>query len=87
MLGVIGVEQFEDLITDIPSSKRSPKIRLPPATPELNLTRELAAVAERNHHAGVYSCFLGGGAYRHFIPAVVKRIVSRGEYMTSYTPY
>ncbi|MBI4219943.1 MAG: aminomethyl-transferring glycine dehydrogenase subunit GcvPA [Chloroflexi bacterium] len=87
MLSVIGVEQFEDLIADIPSSKRSPKLRLRPATPELDLVREMAALSDRNHHAGVYSCFLGGGAYRHFIPAVVKQIVSRGEYMTSYTPY
>lgn len=87
MLEAIGVEQFEDLIHDIPSHKRYPTLKLRPAASELELGREISAMAEANQYPGPYSCFLGAGAYRHFIPAVAKRIVSRGEFMTSYTPY
>lgn len=87
MLAAIGVEQFEDLIQDIPSGKRYPSLKLRPAAAELDLGREISAMAEVNQYPGPYACFLGAGAYRHFIPAVSKRIVSRGEFMTSYTPY
>jgi glycine dehydrogenase subunit 1 len=87
MLTEIGVERFEDLIQDIPSEKRFPKLRLRPAAAELDLAAEMAGMAAQNRHAGEYACFLGAGAYRHFIPSVIKRLVSRGEFTTSYTPY
>jgi len=87
MLAAIGVEQFEELVLDIPSEKRFPKLKLRPAAAELDLAREIGELAARDQHAGRYACFLGAGAYRHFIPAVVKRLVARGEFMTSYTPY
>jgi len=60
---------------------------LPPAMTELELTQHMAALAGRNIHAGQRVCFLGGGSYDHFVPAVVDAIASRGEFYTSYTPY
>src|SRR3990172_3590026 len=84
MLSWIGVERFDDLIQDIPSDKRFPRLKLRPAAAELDLGREIAEMAAQNQHAGAYGCFLGAGAYRHFIPAVVKQTVARGEFMTSY---
>jgi glycine dehydrogenase subunit 1 len=47
----------------------------------------MSALAAKNDHAGNKVCFLGGGSYDHFIPAVVDALASRGEFYTSYTPY
>jgi glycine dehydrogenase subunit 1 len=61
---------------------------VPPALTEIELTRHLQELAARNRPAGVSAvCFLGGGSYDHFIPAVVDAIAGRGEYYTAYTPY
>ena len=47
----------------------------------------MAQLAAKNAHAGSKVCFLGGGSYDHFVPAVVDEIAGRGEFYTSYTPY
>jgi glycine dehydrogenase subunit 1 len=62
-------------------------LAIPPAMSELELTQHMTALAARNEHAGSKVCFLGGGSYDHFIPAVVDEIAGRGEFYTSYTPY
>ena len=87
MLGSIGADTVQDLFQDIPSRFRSPSLQLPTALSELELRQELEALGSANAVAGEYISFLGGGAYRHFIPAVVRAMVSRGELLTSYTPY
>src|SRR4029077_20681709 len=46
-----------------------------------------AALAKKNRAAGEAVCFLGGGSYDHFIPAVVDAIAGRSEFYTAYTPY
>jgi glycine cleavage system P protein (glycine dehydrogenase) subunit 1 len=88
MLDRIGVAAVDDLFADIPGAFRIEGLDLPAALPELDLTREMATVAARNVVAanGIAS-FLGGGAYRHFIPSTVGHIISRSEYYTAYTPY
>ncbi len=53
----------------------------------MELTAHLAELAGKNSHAGQKVCFLGGGSYDHFIPAVVDDVAARGEFYTSYTPY
>ena len=58
-----------------------------PALTELELTQRMTALAGRNSRPASEVCFLGGGSYDHFIPAVVDTIGSRGEFYTSYTPY
>ncbi len=87
MLKAIGVSSVEELFQDIPAAYRNPVLDLPPPLPELELKREMEELARKNWTSGDYACFLGGGAYRHYVPAVVRQIVSRGEFMTSYTPY
>ena len=87
MLRAVGVADLEDLFTDIPQEHRNPPLDLPGPLSELELRREMEEYASRNHHAGEYACFLGAGAYNHFAPSVVRAIISRGEFLTSYTPY
>jgi glycine dehydrogenase subunit 1 len=88
MLDKIGAASIDDLFVSIPPSlalKRD--LSLPPALTEWELTRHLTALASRNSSADEVVSFLGGGAYDHFIPAVVDSIASRSEYYTAYTPY
>jgi glycine dehydrogenase subunit 1 len=88
MLEAIGAVSVEDLFASIPSSLRCQRpLEIPAALPELELTQLAQRLAGRNGHADSLVCFLGGGSYDHFIPAVVDHLASRGEFYTSYTPY
>jgi glycine dehydrogenase subunit 1 len=87
MLAAIGVASSDELFADIPPEFRIEGLSLPPALSEPELVRELSALAERNRAAGAMPCFLGGGAYRHFIPSVVGEVIGRSEFATAYTPY
>ena len=87
MLVTIGVGAAAELFADIPSQHRNPALNLPPPLSEPELRRELSRMAAANRPAGEMPCFLGAGAYRHFIPSVVNHIISRGEFVTAYTPY
>ena len=87
MLDAIGVASVDDLFVDIPLAHRNPHLDLPDPMSELELIREMEGMARENVVPGEYACFLGAGSYRHFIPAVVRHLASRGEFLTSYTPY
>ena len=88
MLKTIGVEKFEDLLSAIPKEARfKGKIDLPEPLSEFEVTKLLKEIAQKNEHTGTHTCFLGGGAYDHFIPAAIDHIISRSEFYTSYTPY
>jgi glycine dehydrogenase subunit 1 len=87
MLAAIGVGSSDELFADIPPEFRIEGLSLPPALSEPELARELSALAERNRPAGAMPCFLGGGAYHHFIPSVVGEVIGRSEFATAYTPY
>jgi glycine cleavage system P protein (glycine dehydrogenase) subunit 1 len=88
MLAAIGVRSLEELFAMVPADLRLRRpLDIPPAMSELELTQHMAALAAKNAHAGNKVCFLGGGSYDHFVPAVVDEIAGRGEFYTSYTPY
>ncbi len=87
MLKTIGVDRLEDLFADVPAAYRFPKLDLPPALTEMEVVAEMQSLAGRNQPVGGLTSFLGAGAYNHFIPAAVDAIVSRGEFLTAYTPY
>ncbi len=63
------------------------ELALPPALSELELARHMHQRAGENLSAWNAVCFMGGGCYDHFIPAVVDALSSRPEFVTSYTPY
>jgi len=89
MLQAIGVEKIEDLFADIPEKFRHPKhIDLPPPMTEMEVAEELQHLAEANDNVRDHLlCFLGAGAYYHYIPSVIDHILRRGEFYTAYTPY
>ena len=88
MLGVMGLHSVEQLFEDVPASVRLRReLDLPPALSEWELMRDVRAMADMNASTLTHASFLGGGAYEHYIPAVVDAIVSRGEFLTAYTPY
>src|SRR6478672_4647058 len=88
MLQAIGVSSMDELFAGVPAELRLKRaLELSPALSEMELTQHLQSLAARNAHIGKKVCFLGGGAYDHFVPAIVDAIASRGEFYTSYTPY
>ena len=87
MLDAIGVESVDRLFEDIPAGYRNPPLDIPPPLSELELRREIEAMAGRNLVPDEYASFLGAGSYRHYVPAIVRQLASRSEFMTAYTPY
>ena len=87
MLAAIGCAHIEELFADLPSSIRNPRLELPDRLSEPELARTLKKLADRNHVPAPEKSFLGGGCYRHYIPATVDFVLQRAELYTSYTPY
>lgn len=87
MLEVLGIKRPEELFEVIPGSLRFPPVPLGPALTEMEVTGEVERLAAMNRPVTGLPCFLGAGAYRHFIPSALGAIVSRGEFATAYTPY
>lgn len=85
MLSAIGVDAIEDLFDEIPEKLRSNQLpRIPAAIGEMELLREMHSRARQDE---IRLCFIGAGAYEHHIPSVVPELISRGEFLTAYTPY
>lgn len=87
MLSTIGVKKLEDLFTNVPPDERFPKLNLPPALTEMEVSVEMQDLAWANNTTRDMACFLGAGAYNHYVPAAVDAILRRGEFYTAYTPY
>ena len=88
MLATVGVESVEELFRDIPAGVRLDRsLDLEPPLAEQEIAAHLEELARRNVHSGVELSFLGAGIYDHYVPAVVNTALSRGEFLTAYTPY
>ena len=88
MLKAIGISGIEELFSDIPSEvKLDRKLDLPPPMSELELRKHLSELAGKNTTTDDMVSFLGAGVYDHYVPSVVKHIISRSEFYTAYTPY
>jgi glycine dehydrogenase subunit 1 len=87
MLATVGVESIADLFQDVPAAHRFPKLALPPPLSEMEVLHELQLMADADDDLRHFSCFLGAGAYHHFVPSVVDFLLQRSEFFTPYTPY
>lgn len=88
MLASINMGSIDDLFTDIPEElKLKRELNLAEPRSEQELRRDLDNLAAKNLNIESYPCFLGAGAYDHYIPAVVEDMLRRSEFYTAYTPY
>ena len=88
MLAAVGVARVEELFETVPEANRLNRpLDIPASMNELELTRYALEIAGRNQSAGTEICFMGGGFYDHFIPALVDQLAGRSEFYTAYTPY
>jgi glycine dehydrogenase subunit 1 len=88
MLERIGAASVDELFGSIPAELRLKRpLNVPPALTEIELSQHMQELANWNQSATDAVCFLGGGSYDHFIPAVVDAVAGRSEFYTAYTPY
>jgi glycine dehydrogenase subunit 1 len=85
MLQEAGVSSFSELYVDIPRELLVERLDIPDGCSELEARRRMEKLAAENKI--FRSIFRGAGAYNHYIPALVKQITSREEFVTCYTPY
>ena len=87
MLKEIGVNNFQDLLDDLPQNYLWPNINLKEMLSEPELTEYFKETSKLNNVVNTNTSFLGAGAYNHYIPSTVQAMIQRGEFLTSYTPY
>src|SRR5450432_1615131 len=88
MLDKIGVTSVDALFKMVPDAFQLRRaLSVPESLAEMELQRHMSELAGKNISADDAVCFLGGGAYDHFIPSVVDAVASRSEFYTAYTPY
>src|SRR5579862_7712694 len=86
MLSAIGVPSLEDLFSHLPAEVRLNRpLNIAPGQSEYEIVDYFRARGDEN--ANGYASFLGAGVYQHYRPVLVDTVVSRGEFLTSYTPY
>ncbi|ALS03023.1 glycine dehydrogenase [Enterococcus silesiacus] len=85
MLKTIGLNTMSDLYQDIPKEMIVENLDIPAGKSEFEVRRILENMGKKNKVFS--SIFRGAGAYNHYIPAIVKQIAAKEEFMTSYTPY
>src|SRR5688572_18138120 len=87
MLDAIGIDGIDSLFEPVPAGLRLGRaLDVPPSLDEVSLSAHVRELAARSTGAGL-TCFAGGGAYDHHVPAAVRALASRAEFATSYTPY
>ena len=88
MLDSIGVNSIEDLFVDIQKELQfDKKLDIRSALSELELSRHMKNLSSTNKSTDDLVCFLGAGAYDHYIPSIVRHLAMRSEFYTAYTPY
>src|SRR2546429_9643621 len=79
---------IEDVLVKTPAKSRLDRpLALPPALAETELIRHMRTMAAKNADSDSHVCFLGAGAYDHYVPSPIDHLIRRGEFFTAYTPY
>ena len=85
MLERVGVKNLEDLYAEVPESIRfKGDYDIPEAMSELEIRSFFEKLGQKNNKL---ICFAGGGVYDHYAPSAIQNLISRSEFLTSYTPY
>lgn len=88
ILARIGLKSIEELFADIPESvRRKAPLKVRGGMSEQELVKHVKGIASRNKTLEEYTCYLGAGAYEHYIPSYVDQLLLRSEFYTAYTPY
>ena len=88
MLKVLGLDSVDRLFDDIPASiKLGRRLDLNGPLSEIEVSKRIKSIANKNLSTEELVCFRGAGAYDHSIPSVVRHLISRSEFYTAYTPY
>lgn len=88
MMREIGIKNIEELYSDVPQKYRLKKpLNLPEAMSEYEVKRHVETLLSKNKTYADMPIFLGAGCWPHYVPAVVREIVQRSEFLTSYTSY
>jgi len=88
MLARLGLSSLDDLFAVVPEALRLMRpLELAPGLSEPDVAAEMGRLADANATGRDLVCFAGGGAYDHEVPAAVRRVASRSEFVTAYTPY
>jgi glycine dehydrogenase subunit 1 len=85
MLAEIGLKTVDELFSQIPDEIKIKKVNLPKGMSELEAKRSISRIADKNKR--FKTIFRGAGAYRHYIPSIVKSVTGKEEFVTAYTPY
>ncbi len=85
MLSAIGCQSIDDLYAQVPADMKLTRLDLPEGKSELEVRRILEGLASKN--TVFPSVFRGAGAYKHYIPSIVKSVTSKETFLTAYTPY
>src|SRR5437764_12803360 len=89
MLRFLGMSSLDELFAAVPEGLRlAAGLDVAPGLSEPDTLAVMEGLADRNRRAGrELVCFAGGGAYDHEVPATVRRVAFRSEFVTAYTPY
>lgn len=88
MLKSIGMNNLDELFSDIPADMMmKKKLNIPDGMCEMSLRKHMQDLAAKNITVDEYPCFLGAGAYDHYIPEALQQLLLRSEFYTAYTPY
>jgi len=88
MLAVMGLSSMDDLFSDIPEDvRRTTPLDLPAPQTEEEIWRDATRLLGANIPVNSRPSFIGAGLYANHVPAMVPMLATRGEFLTSYTPY
>ncbi len=87
MLNEIGLKDIDELFSDVSKDILNKDLDLKNGLSQIDTTKKLRDIADKNKSFHELTCFTGGGMKPHYVPSIVKSLISRAEFFTAYTPY